>query len=158
MQFPGGHLEANEEFAECAARETLEETGLEVKDVKFVTATNDVFEAEKKHYITIFMCCRRADEQKQPEVSLPCQPVVVWSLGRGICTLTWLCVLQIKEPEKCESWTWRSEAELREFMATEDSRKRLFLPIVNLFRLDRFKEQGSLTDFLKDSDRSASSS
>lgn len=63
------------------------------------------------------------------------------------------------EPKKCESWTWRSEAELREIMATEDGKKRLFLPIVNLFEHDRrFKEHGSLTDFLRESDCSASPS
>ena len=40
-----------------------------------------------------------------------------------------------------------SEDQLRENMATEESKKRLFLPIVNLFN-DRFKEPGSLTKAL----------
>ena len=68
MQFPGGHLEKGEGIFDCARRETLEETGLEVKDLKFVTITNDIFEAENKHYITIFVSCRRVDEQQKPVV------------------------------------------------------------------------------------------
>lgn len=43
---PGGHLEFGESFEECAAREVLEETGLEVEGVRFLTATNDVMPPE----------------------------------------------------------------------------------------------------------------
>lgn len=52
---PGGHLDFGETFEECAIRETREETGVEITDVKFRVITNDVFEAEYKHYITIWM-------------------------------------------------------------------------------------------------------
>ena len=53
--FPGGHLEFKEDWVTCAKRETLEETGVEITNVHFGTATNDVFEKGNKHYITIFM-------------------------------------------------------------------------------------------------------
>lgn len=45
-------------------REVAEETGLAVReaDVRFLTATNDIFEADKKHYITMFVVCRVADD------------------------------------------------------------------------------------------------
>ncbi|CCC06334.1 unnamed protein product [Sordaria macrospora k-hell] len=99
LQFPGGHLEFGEDPFQCAVRETEEETGLKVVAEKDVSFTNDVFEAENKHYITLFVSCKRLDEQQKPE---------------------------IMEPLKCESWTWMSEADLRVYMATEDGKKRLF--------------------------------
>lgn len=52
---PGGHLDFGEAPEECAAREVREETGVEIVDVRFKAITNDVFEAEGKHYITIWM-------------------------------------------------------------------------------------------------------
>jgi 8-oxo-dGTP diphosphatase len=53
--FPGGHVEFGESFEDCAKREVLEETGLTIKNIRFITATNDVFEKEDKHYVTIYM-------------------------------------------------------------------------------------------------------
>ncbi len=52
---PGGHLDFGESPAECAARETLEETGIQVTDVEFVAVTNDVLIDADRHYITIWM-------------------------------------------------------------------------------------------------------
>jgi ADP-ribose pyrophosphatase YjhB (NUDIX family) len=68
LQCPGGHLEYGESFAETAAREVLEETGLEVGNIKFLTATNDVF-GEGKHYVTIFVTCTITGDNKTPMVS-----------------------------------------------------------------------------------------
>lgn len=55
---PGGHLDFGEAPEQCAIREAQEETGLEVTEVSFRTITNDVFVAEGKHYITIWMEAR----------------------------------------------------------------------------------------------------
>lgn len=75
--FPGGHLEFNESWEECASRETAEETGIAIKNIRFYTATNDIFLKEKKHYITIFML----SDYDSGDV-------------------------KIMEPEKCEKWEW----------------------------------------------------
>lgn len=75
--FPGGHLEFNESWEECAKRETLEETGLDITNIRFAAVTNDIFQLEKKHYITIFMLSDYIGGEPQ-----------------------------LKEPEKCEQWEW----------------------------------------------------
>jgi len=52
---PGGHLEFGESPEECAIREAKEETDVDITAVKFRAVTNDVFEAEDKHAITLWM-------------------------------------------------------------------------------------------------------
>ena len=52
---PGGHLDFGETPEQCAAREAKEEVGVEVVDIRFRAVTNDVFESEGKHYLTIWM-------------------------------------------------------------------------------------------------------
>jgi len=52
---PGGHLEYGETPEECAIRETYEEVGIEITDVRFAAITNDIFAEEGRHYITIWM-------------------------------------------------------------------------------------------------------
>lgn len=61
---PGGHLEFGETFDTCAVREVSEETGQEIHDVQFQTAVNNVFEVEKKHYVTVLMSAITSDEPK----------------------------------------------------------------------------------------------
>jgi 8-oxo-dGTP diphosphatase len=82
---PGGHLEFGEDPADCARRETLEETGLELGSCRFVGVTNDLFEAEDKHYVTLFYA---ADDARG-------EPTVL-------------------EPTKCEGWQWWPWAALPE--------------------------------------------
>lgn len=38
--FPGGHLEFDESFVECIERETLEEAGIKIKNIKFLSVAN----------------------------------------------------------------------------------------------------------------------
>ncbi len=76
--FPGGHLEFGESWEECARRETLEEAGIEIEDVRYNGAvTNDIFKKENKHYITIFVLAKYRSGE-----------------------------VRIMEPDKCEEWKW----------------------------------------------------
>ena len=72
---PGGHLDFGESPTDCAIREAREEVGLVVNDPRFVALTNDVFSAENKHYITIWMI---ADCPAFDVVSLSTEEVAEW--------------------------------------------------------------------------------
>jgi len=74
--FPGGHLEYMEGFEECAVRETLEEAGIEIKNVKFLWLKNTTFYTPK-HYVHIGL-------------------IADWKSGEP----------EVLEPEKCEGWDW----------------------------------------------------
>jgi len=52
---PGGHLEFGENWEECVKREAMEEIGVEIKNVRFLAATNDIFPSHDKHYVSIWM-------------------------------------------------------------------------------------------------------
>jgi 8-oxo-dGTP diphosphatase len=52
---PGGHLDHGETLEGCAARETREEVGVDVVDIRFLAVTNDIFEESGKHYVTIWL-------------------------------------------------------------------------------------------------------
>ena len=78
---PGGHLEFGESFEDCAVREVLEETGIDIYDPVFCALTNDVFEEEGKHYVSLFMKALLEDEQTP----------------------------QILEPNKTQEWRWFSQ-------------------------------------------------
>lgn len=66
---PGGHLEMNESLEDAAAREVQEETGMKVRNIRFVAITNDIMPSDKKHYVTIWM---EADwESNEPVVVEP---------------------------------------------------------------------------------------
>lgn len=53
--FLGWHLEFWESFEECAKREAMEEANIKIDNISFLTATNDFFEKDNKHYVSIFM-------------------------------------------------------------------------------------------------------
>jgi len=52
---PGGHLEFGETPESCAVRETREEVGIEIANVRFIAVTNDIFKESGQHYITLWM-------------------------------------------------------------------------------------------------------
>lgn len=58
--FPGGRMEFGEDFIETGIRETKEETNVDIKDVQFLTVTNDIFHETKDHYITLFLVAKYA--------------------------------------------------------------------------------------------------
>lgn len=74
--FPGGHLEYMESFEDCAKRETREECGIEIDNIRFQFTAN-VRKYAPKHYVHIGL-------------------IADWKSGEP----------QILEPEKCESWNW----------------------------------------------------
>lgn len=55
--FPGGNIEIGETIENCAAREVKEETNADVKNVKILGLTNDVYPNNSDHFITIFLVC-----------------------------------------------------------------------------------------------------
>lgn len=52
---PGGHMEYGETFEQTAKREVMEETGLSILNVRFAAVTNDLFESEGKHYVSVWV-------------------------------------------------------------------------------------------------------
>jgi 8-oxo-dGTP diphosphatase len=52
---PGGHMEFGETPEQCATREVREEVGLEITDLRFRAVTNDLFESEGRHSVSIWM-------------------------------------------------------------------------------------------------------
>jgi 8-oxo-dGTP diphosphatase len=90
---PGGKLEINEAFEDCARRETREECGVEIENVRFIGVTNDVDEPTGSHYITVAFA---AD----------------WKSGDA----------RLTEPDKFERWDWFRWGELPEplFLSTRN--------------------------------------
>jgi 8-oxo-dGTP diphosphatase len=74
--FPGGHLEFGESFEECAKRETMEEAGIKIKNVRFQYLAN-IKKYTGKHYVHISL-------------------IADWASGKP----------QVLEPEKSEDWGW----------------------------------------------------
>jgi 8-oxo-dGTP diphosphatase len=73
---PGGHLEYMETIEDCAKRETFEETGIKIKNIRFQFAAN-IRKYKPKHYLHVGVTA----DYKSGKV-------------------------KIKEREKIESWDW----------------------------------------------------
>lgn len=104
---PGGHLEFNEGIEACAARETLEETGLVVQGCKFFATTNDIMRGDGKHYITLRVVCRRSDEEQEP---------------------------RNMEPEKNEGWEWIDWRTLVQMVESDRGAEQVFEPLINMVK------------------------
>ncbi len=74
--FPGGHLEYLESFEDCARRETKEECGVEIRNIRFQFLAN-LTRYEPKHYVHIGLLAE-------------------WKSGEP----------KVLEPERSESWNW----------------------------------------------------
>lgn len=72
----GGHLEYMESIVECAKRETLEETGITIKNIQLLGVT-EIMQYAPKHYVDIGL-------------------VAEWESGEPV----------IMEPNKIEGWDW----------------------------------------------------
>lgn len=68
---PGGRMEYGETWSSTAHRETEEETGLIVTGHKLIGITNDVFEADRQHWVTLFIECRMVPPDQTPEIREP---------------------------------------------------------------------------------------
>ena len=81
---PGGHMELGESFLDVCRREVKEETGLDVREVEPLGFTNDVFEEDGLHYVTLFFDA-------------------IWDGRQEPRNL---------EPDKCESLEWKDVHDL----------------------------------------------
>lgn len=52
---PGGWQEYGESFEQTAAREVMEETAVSIKHIRFAALTNNIFDKEEIHSITVWM-------------------------------------------------------------------------------------------------------
>lgn len=66
---PGGYMQFGETPEQTAIREVQEEVGLAIDDPKFRCITDDVFEDEQKHFITIWMVAHY--NGGEPKVTAP---------------------------------------------------------------------------------------
>ncbi len=66
--FPGGHLEHGESITDCAKRETREETGVEITNIRLLCVSNEK-KYLPKHYLNVGMI---ADWQSgEPNINEP---------------------------------------------------------------------------------------
>ncbi len=64
---PGGHIDIGESAENCARRETKEETGLDVKDLKFFNYYDEFFPDNKFHAVVLIFSASAVGKEKMNE-------------------------------------------------------------------------------------------
>ncbi len=66
---PGGHIELNEKAIECVVRETKEESGVEIANIRFLNIVETIWPEEGTHYITLMYVAdwKSGEPRAQPE-------------------------------------------------------------------------------------------
>ncbi len=70
---PGGKMNYGESVIGCAKRETKEETGMDLKDLKVICVNNDL--GKSAHFITLGLLC--VDPEDEPKAMEP-ETILVW--------------------------------------------------------------------------------
>jgi 8-oxo-dGTP diphosphatase len=65
--FTGGHLEFKESFEECAKRETREEAGIEIKNLKFLSVSNICKHEQRQDVLISFLSEWESGEPRNME-------------------------------------------------------------------------------------------
>ena len=84
-QLPGGWIDVGESPEQAARREVYEETGLQLKELRFVGITSNVFSAHK-HTISLYFEAECADAS----------------------------ALRVTEADKCSDWEWKPWADVQQ--------------------------------------------
>ena len=133
---PGGHLEFGETFEQCAARETKEETGVDLTNIRVVCVNNAVDLPANYHYVVVFL---RGEATSAPR-NMVCAGVCLRVLARAFLSTCRLPYSHspVQEPQKHDDWQWvdwKSESFPSPlFAALRDIRSQGF---------DPFREHGS---------------
>lgn len=72
---PGGKVEMGEHWEANCVRETLEEAGIEIENLRFITMTNDVIPEYGTHFVTLHFA---ADWKAGESVDRPEESVGEW--------------------------------------------------------------------------------